>query len=415
MRGFGLFRNLFKGEVKEPSERRQDSRVDAREGLRILIVDDSATVVAVLGRMLTQAKYDAYATDSGEAALESLNTRIPELIFLDIVLPGMSGFAALRALRRDPRTAHVPVIMISGNLKATEEFYGQRIGADDFMKKPFGRTEVFSRIQRLIESGRLEAREVAEEPVETQDDETLADETVPSDHDIAGVDHAADASTVDDPILSVSDSAAGMAPMSALQARPDELSAPEHVFPARAAPDQVSSGELPGAPTACGDESARDSRIALAAIMAAPGESTESARAADGLEPEPILITPTFDDSPFPDPLQDGAGNRDEGTDDLAQSTAATPAQDADGHQDNAAADAGAEDPSNGRVPGVRGNGAGSADALSSSDAPTRETGDDAISPPANPPDDDELHPALRPEVRDPDSKLLYEPPWERD
>ena len=102
MRGFGLFRNLFKGEVKEPSERRQDSRVDAREGLRILIVDDSATVVAVLGRMLTQAKYDAYATDSGEAALESLNTRIPELIFLDIVLPGMSGFAALRALRRDP-------------------------------------------------------------------------------------------------------------------------------------------------------------------------------------------------------------------------------------------------------------------------------------------------------------------------
>jgi CheY-like chemotaxis protein len=183
VRGFGLFRNLFKSEVKESTDRRQEARVDAREGLRILVVDDSATVVAVLGRMLNQAFYEAYSADSGEAALESLNTSVPDLIFLDIVLPGMSGFAALRALRRDPRTANVPVIMISGNLKATEEFYGQRIGADDFMKKPFGRTEVFSRIQRLVEKGRLPAREIARDADSLEDEDLSVDDTVPADTD----------------------------------------------------------------------------------------------------------------------------------------------------------------------------------------------------------------------------------------
>src|SRR5690606_38567225 len=184
VRGFGLFRNLFRTEVrKQPTDRRQEPRVDAREGLRILVVDDSPTVVAVLGRMLTPARYEPYAVDSGEAALESLNERIPDLVFLDIVLPGMSGFAVLRALRRDPRTANVPVIMISGNLKATEEFYGQRIGADDFMKKPFGRSEVFSRIQRLVEKGRLPAREISAEE-EGNLEELVAEETVPADHQL---------------------------------------------------------------------------------------------------------------------------------------------------------------------------------------------------------------------------------------
>ena len=76
---------------------------------------------------------------------------MPDLIFRDIVLPGMDGFAALRTLRREPATKPVPIIMISGNVQATEQFYVQRIGADDFMKKPFSRAEVFARIERLLD------------------------------------------------------------------------------------------------------------------------------------------------------------------------------------------------------------------------------------------------------------------------
>ncbi|HEY1137411.1 MAG TPA: response regulator [Xanthomonadaceae bacterium] len=132
-------------------ERRERNRVNARAGTRALIVDDSNVVVAVLRKMLQQNGFQTYEAYTAEEALELAKVLVPEIIFLDIVLPGMDGFAALRALRRDPVTKDVPVIMISGNMLATEQFYVQRIGADDFMKKPFSRPEVFTRIERLLD------------------------------------------------------------------------------------------------------------------------------------------------------------------------------------------------------------------------------------------------------------------------
>jgi twitching motility two-component system response regulator PilH len=73
-------------------------------------------------------------------------------------MPGMNGFAVLRALRLSPLTRHIPIVMISGNPQATEQFYVQRFGADDFMKKPFDREEVRLRIGQLVALGRLAAR-----------------------------------------------------------------------------------------------------------------------------------------------------------------------------------------------------------------------------------------------------------------
>ena len=61
--------------------------------------------------------------------------------------------------RRDPRTKDIPIIMISGNEQATEQFYAQRIGADDFMKKPFSRAEVFMRIERLLNADKMPYRQ----------------------------------------------------------------------------------------------------------------------------------------------------------------------------------------------------------------------------------------------------------------
>lgn len=132
-------------------ERREKTRTNVRPGTRVLIVDDSTTIVAVLRKMLQQNGYQTLEAYTAEEALELARDLVPDLIFLDIVLPGMDGFAALRALRREPATKQVPVIMISGNVQATEQFYVQRIGADDFMKKPFSRAEVFARIERLLD------------------------------------------------------------------------------------------------------------------------------------------------------------------------------------------------------------------------------------------------------------------------
>ena len=125
----------------------------------ILVVDDSPTIRAVLGKMLTQDGHVVFKAADGESAIELARNELPDLIFLDIVMPGMNGFAVLRALRREALTHDIPIVMISGNLQATEQFYVQRFGADDFMKKPFGRGEVFARIKHLTAKGRLHTRE----------------------------------------------------------------------------------------------------------------------------------------------------------------------------------------------------------------------------------------------------------------
>lgn len=132
-------------------ERRKRTRIDAREGTRVLIIDDSKTIVAALRKFLRSAGYETYEALDAETGLDILREHKPELVFLDIVLPGMNGFAALRAIRRDPALRDTPVIMMSGNEQAMEQFFGTRIGADDFMKKPFSRYEIFFHIERLLD------------------------------------------------------------------------------------------------------------------------------------------------------------------------------------------------------------------------------------------------------------------------
>lgn len=139
-------------------ERRRKKRLNARDDTRALIIDDSPTVVFALKKILRSAGFITLEALDAETGLNIARTEIPDLIFLDIILPGVNGFAALRALRRDPVTQHIPVIMISGNEQATELFFGSRIGADDFMKKPFSRFEVFARIERLLDSEMIPRR-----------------------------------------------------------------------------------------------------------------------------------------------------------------------------------------------------------------------------------------------------------------
>lgn len=143
-----------------PVERRRRSRTNARQGTRALIIDDSPTIVAALRKTLRSAGFVTLEALNAEDGLEVAFRDQPDLIFLDIVLPGMNGFAALRTMRKDPRTQHIPIIMISGNEQATEQFYASRIGADDFMKKPFSRYEVFARIEKLLDANRAPTRKI---------------------------------------------------------------------------------------------------------------------------------------------------------------------------------------------------------------------------------------------------------------
>ena len=188
MTGIGFFKSLRNSTY---GEHRPRPRLQATLGARMLVVDDSPTICAVLGKMLGQEGYAVLKAGDGESALELARSEQPALIFLDIVLPGMNGFAVLRALRHDPRTRHIPIVMISGNLQATEQFYVQRFGADDFMKKPFGRGEVFARIQHLTKTGRLVVQERAlevalpSEPEHTEAEHAaIPDIAMPDPHDL---------------------------------------------------------------------------------------------------------------------------------------------------------------------------------------------------------------------------------------
>ena len=146
-------------------ERRNHKRLNTHKGRRVLIIDDSPTIIAALKKILRSAGCVTIEALDAEKGLELVRQEKPDLVFLDIVLPGMNGFAALRLMRRDPLTQHIPVIMISGNEQATEQFYAKRIGADDFMKKPFSRYEVFARIESLVDADklkRLKASDAAE-------------------------------------------------------------------------------------------------------------------------------------------------------------------------------------------------------------------------------------------------------------
>ena len=159
---------VFVPDAAEAPDRRVKERRNAAPGTRVLIIDDSATIVALLRRMLRQNELATLEAGDAEAGIELARTERPDLIFLDIVLPGMNGFAALRNLRKEPTTRDIPVIMISGNEQATGQFYAHRIGADDFMKKPFSRAEVFARIERLLDPDRIPRRI----PVATGESET---------------------------------------------------------------------------------------------------------------------------------------------------------------------------------------------------------------------------------------------------
>ena len=141
-----------------PSDRRKNLRIDARKGTRVLIIDDSATVLTFLRKMFSSSGYVPLLAANAERGLEMIHSNNPDLVVLDIIMPGMNGFAALRQIRRNPLVKDLPVIMMSGNEQATEQFYVMRLGADGFMKKPFTRFDVFSRIEKLLDTNQVPRR-----------------------------------------------------------------------------------------------------------------------------------------------------------------------------------------------------------------------------------------------------------------
>ncbi|MHB8496328.1 MAG: response regulator [Casimicrobiaceae bacterium] len=116
---------------------------------KILIVDDSPTERHALQDMLTKAGYEVLATDNGEDAIAKARSSKPDLILMDVVMPGLNGFQATRAISRDPETRSIPVIMCTSKSQETDKIWGLRQGARDYVVKPVVRDELLAKITSL--------------------------------------------------------------------------------------------------------------------------------------------------------------------------------------------------------------------------------------------------------------------------
>ncbi|WP_045760899.1 response regulator [Xanthomonas albilineans] len=117
---------------------------------RILLIEDSPTDRAVFTQWLQKAGYEVLAIDNAEDGLKLAREQLPNLIMMDVVLPGMSGFQATRALSRDEATRHIPVLIISTKSMETDRVWGMRQGATDYIVKPPREDELIARINQLV-------------------------------------------------------------------------------------------------------------------------------------------------------------------------------------------------------------------------------------------------------------------------
>src|SRR5207249_9920824 len=115
----------------------------------VLIVDDPPPERHVLNDMLTKAGYEVVASDNGEDAILKAKTSKPDVILMDIVMPGLNGFQATRAISRDPQTRLVPIILCTSKSQETDKIWGMRQGARDYIVKRVRREELLAKITAL--------------------------------------------------------------------------------------------------------------------------------------------------------------------------------------------------------------------------------------------------------------------------
>jgi twitching motility two-component system response regulator PilH len=116
----------------------------------VLIVDDSPTEVHVMQEALRKGGFDTLVANDGEQAISLARDSRPDLIFMDVVMPGTNGFQATRTLSKAPETASIPVVMITTKGQETDRIWGMRQGAVDYMIKPVSGSELVAKARQLL-------------------------------------------------------------------------------------------------------------------------------------------------------------------------------------------------------------------------------------------------------------------------
>ncbi len=140
------FRGFFSRRPNS-SDRRLKERTPKNRVIKILVVDDSRTVVHGLRSVLEQDGYHVMEAYDGMTAIELAKAHKPDLILMDVIMPGLNGFQATRKIRKDPSTHTIPIIIISATEQPTEQFWLTKLGANDFLGKPIIRGDLFNKVE----------------------------------------------------------------------------------------------------------------------------------------------------------------------------------------------------------------------------------------------------------------------------
>jgi twitching motility two-component system response regulator PilH len=115
-----------------------------------MIVDDSPTEVHVMRTALEKHGYQTMAASDGSECLSLAREVRPDLIFMDVVMPGLNGFQTTRTLTRDPQTKSIPVVMITTKGEMTDRIWGMRQGAVDYLVKPVGESDLVAKAEEVL-------------------------------------------------------------------------------------------------------------------------------------------------------------------------------------------------------------------------------------------------------------------------
>jgi DNA-binding response OmpR family regulator len=118
---------------------------------KILIADDSPTVMKLVSGFLEGAGYEVISASDGQEGLEKARTEHPDLIILDVMMPKMGGFEVCRMLKFDSNFKNTPIIMLSEKQEDVDKLTGTKVGADDYIPKPFKSQELLDKIQDLLQ------------------------------------------------------------------------------------------------------------------------------------------------------------------------------------------------------------------------------------------------------------------------